>query len=307
MSPLTPNTTPVLLIIFNRPEKVKQLIEALSVIKPKHIYIAADGPRSHVPTDKDRCEETRTIASAIAWECEIHTNFQAVNLGCKRGVSTAITWFFERVPAGIILEDDCIPTPSFFSYCTELLERYRENDQIMHISGSTFIDPEIHTDTMNSYYFSNIPLIWGWASWRRAWNKYDIEMNDIESLKKYLSDKNIFSSKSFRYFWITLFRHIKKNNIDTWDGQWVYSILKSDGICITPSHNLIKNIGFDSDATHTTEAVSFSRGLGELSFPLTHPNNISIDKKADDETMKVAFVNTPRKQLKYFLRSLFNI
>lgn len=305
--PLTPSTTPVLLIIFNRPEKARELVDALSVVKPKHIYIAADGPRAHVPTDIARCEETRAIASAITWECEIHTNYQPVNLGCKRGVSTAITWFFEQVPAGIILEDDCIPTPSFFAYCADLLERYRDNDEVMHINGSTFIDANKRLDETSSYHFSRIPLVWGWASWRRAWKKYDINMSDIDGLASELASKNLFGARRYRHYWITLFKHINQAQINTWDAQWLYSILKSGGICITPAHNLIKNIGFDGDATHTTEAVSFSRGLGEIPLPLIHPATISVDEQADTYTMKTAFIDSFKKHVKYHLRSLLNI
>ncbi len=301
------NNTPVLLIVFNRPDKVKRLITALAEIKPREVYIAADGPRSHKAADAELCEETRKLVSTLPWECNIHTNFQEKNLGCKIGVSTAISWFFTKVEEGMILEDDCIPTPSFFTYCTENLKRYRGNEKVMHISGSTFIKHNQKTHPNDSYYFSQISLIWGWATWRRAWEKYDIEMSDISGLSKTLKEKNTFGAQRYRHHWITLFKHLKDARIDTWDGQWLYTILRNDGICLTPAHNLIQNIGFDKDATHTTEAVSFAQGVSELSFPMTHPNQLKVDEYADTNTMKTAFVNTFKKHLKYHIRSILNL
>lgn len=300
---LTADTTPVLLIVFNRPDKVRQLITALQLVKPKRVYIAADGPRSHVTADNARCAEVRNLVSTLPWECDIHTHFQDTNLGCKQAVSSAISWFFNEVPEGIILEDDCIPLPSFFSYCAELLERYR-NSTVMHINGTAFRGKESRS---HSYYFSKLPLVWGWASWRRAWESYDIEMSDIRGLARELAEENIFSRRRFRHYWITLFEHIRSVPINTWDAQWVYSILKARGICITPSTNLIQNIGFDAEATHTTEPVVFVERPANLSLPLSHPPALTVDTEADQYTMRIAFVNTFKKNITYQLRSLLQI
>lgn len=299
--------TPVLLIVFNRPDKVRKLLDALATIKPSKVYVAADGPRAHKENDADLCAQVRALIEGISWPCEVITNFQPENLGCKLGVSTAISWFFTYEPYGIILEDDCIPSTSFFDFTTELLLRHEADEHIMHISGSSFIDRNKQTNPSDSYHFSKTALVWGWASWRRAWEKYDISMSDIAELSVAMEQANTFNSKLYRYFWISLFKHLNQAQIDTWDGQWLYSILKHDGLCITPATNLIENIGFDADATHTTEAVAFARPRQELTFPLTHPKTVSVDTQADVRTMKTAFVRTPKQRLTYFLKSFLSL
>jgi hypothetical protein len=301
------SSTPVLLILFNRPEKVRQLIQALSLIKPKYVYVAADGPRTHSATDDQRCKDVKDLISDLPWECDVYTHFQPSNLGCKIGVSTAISWFFEHVSAGIILEDDCIPTLSFFTYSTELLEKYQDDERIMHISGSSFIERNDMLNKNDSYYFSNIALVWGWATWRRAWSKFDIEMKDVDGLNKTLQSSNAFKTRRFRHFWISLFNHVNRKEVDTWDAQWIYSILKAGSISIMPAQNLIKNVGFGEDATHTLETVQFARDTHEIEFPLVHPTSLEVDTSADEKTMSVAYVNTLRKNIIFHLRSLLNI
>jgi hypothetical protein len=300
-------STPILLIVFNRPDKVRQLLTALATIKPKKVYVAADGPRTHKQSDVSLCAEVRALIEKISWPCEVITNFQPENLGCKLGVSTAISWFFAQEEYGIILEDDCIPSASFFTFATELLHRYHNDERIMHISGSSFIQQNKRTNSSTSYYFSKISLIWGWATWSRAWEKYDIKMSHIDELYAEMERASTFGSKLYRYFWISLFKHLNDAQVNTWDGQWMYSILKHDGVCITPATNLIENIGFDSDATHTTEAIEFARPRQELSFPLTHPDTVSVDTRADKHTMQTAFLKNPKQKLYYFIKSRISL
>lgn len=294
---------PILLVVFNRPAKVSALIAGLSAIKPRHIYIAADGPRPCHRDDPERCAAVRELVSKLPWDCELKTNFQPTNLGCKRGVSTAIDWFFSHVEAGIILEDDCIPSPVFFDYCAELLQRHAQSEQVMHISGTTFIGPRDQAERSRSYHFSRIALVWGWATWRRAWQRYDIEMRDIDGLRAMLDEENAFSARRYRAYWTSLFRHTEAAAVDTWDAQWQYSILKARGLCITPVQNLIENIGFDQDATHTTAAVPHARGVGAVALPLVHPDAVLVDTAADARTMRTAYVNRLRKHLRYHIRS----
>ncbi|MFM7145061.1 MAG: hypothetical protein ACKOW5_01850, partial [Actinomycetales bacterium] len=163
--------TPVLILAFNRPDRVRALIDRLREVAPTRVFLAVDGPRANRDTDARLVEQTRQCAELIDWPCEVQTLFQEQNLGCGRGVSTAITWFFEQVPEGIILEDDVLPRIEFFSYCTELLDRYRDDPRVFAISGSNFVPPErISTD--GSYRFTHITHVWGWATWRRSWNQY---------------------------------------------------------------------------------------------------------------------------------------
>lgn len=307
MTPANKQLPPVLLIIFNRPDKVRQLVAALADIKPTEVYIAADGPRSHKPGEAALCIKAREIATQLPWPCTVHTNFQSSNLGCRLGVSTAINWFFDNVEEGIILEDDCIPTPDFFSFTTELLERYRSDAQVMHISGSTFIPPSSATSIRTSYYVSHISLIWGWATWRRAWRQYDISMKALDTKELRTLARTTFVRASFAQFWLDLFTHVRDAPVDTWDAQWLYSIMQARGVCITPTHNLIHNIGFDQSATHTTEAVSFAQGVHPLAFPLTHPPSLAVAADTDELTMTIAFIDTPKKRLKYFIRSLLTL
>ncbi len=291
---------PVLLIIFNRPGKVARMVEALRAIKPNRIYVAADGPRTNVASDTDRCQATRAAINKIDWPCEVITRFQTDNLGCKRGVSSAITWFFTLEDRGIILEDDCIPSQEFFHYTADLLERYANDPQVMHINGTTFIK-NVDDD---SYYFSRIPLVWGWATWRRAWEQYDIEMNDIDVTAKAMRRRRAFKSRVQRAYWISLFYHVKDARIDTWDAQWVHTVMKADGICITPRVNLIQNIGFDQEATHTTTKVEHARDHEPITFPLRHPSQIRINDKNDTQTMETAFINSLKKRLLFEVKAI---
>lgn len=295
---------PILLIVFNRPDKVERLLGALAEIKPPRLYVAADGPRAGHPTDTIRSAATRALFDNLPWECEVITHFQTENLGCKLGVSTAITWFFTEVEAGIILEDDCIPAPSFISYASTLLDHYRDNEVVMHINGTTFLE---HTPQLtNSYFFSKLPLVWGWATWRRAWKKYDIRTAELSQLRNSLVAEQDFLKPSHAQFWSDLITHIKTHNVDTWDAQWAYTILHNKGLTITPAYNLISNIGFDADATHTTEVSSTALPISEHAnklLTLTHPASFTVNKTVDAILMKTAFVDTFKKRIKYTLRA----
>ncbi len=284
--------TPILFIIFNRPETTTRVFEEIRKIKPEKLYIAADGPRENKPEENKICNEVRKIATRIDWECEVKTLFQKKNLGCKVGVSTAINWFFDNVEQGIILEDDCLPNESFFIFCETMLERYKNEDKIMHISGTNFQFGNTRGEA--SYYFSQCTNIWGWATWKRAWNKYNSEMDSLEEYIKSKKIFNLFKDRKVAKFWLSLFSHIIKKNIDTWDAQWAYAVIKSEGIAISPNTNLIENIGF-GNGTHTNNKINSilrqkSKNIGEIVFTI----NIEVDKNADNYLVK-----------KLYLRPLF--
>ncbi|WP_276372121.1 nucleotide-diphospho-sugar transferase [Chryseolinea sp. H1M3-3] len=285
---LTQNlNTPVLFLIFNRPAQTQQVFNAIREARPKKLYIAADGPRPSKKGELENCLSARNIALDVDWECEVKTMFRDENLGCGKGVSTAITWFFEHEPEGIILEDDCLPSPDFFPFCSELLERYRDDKRIMGIGGSNLV-PENFRPNDYSYFFSNHNNIWGWASWRRAWNLYDYEMSEYKKIKKLGYLKNHFASPyEFDYFQWVFERTFLFPSI-TWDYQWEFVRRINSGLTILPHKNLISNLGFGEDATHTTNPVDKSSKLKleRLDFPLSHPEYIIVDHEAD----KMAFI-----------------
>lgn len=282
--------TPVLLIVFNRPKITKKIVEALSQVKPTKLYIAADGPRPNVVGEAEKCEETRRIAKALKWDCEVKTLFRNENLGCGLGPAEAINWFFKHEEQGIILEDDCLPNASFFDFCQELLIKYRTDTRIMQISGTNFHKGWIR-DSNYSYYFSEIGLCWGWATWRRAWRHFDFHMKLYEELdyKNYVMEFPFYRFGRNNYIYSSIKSLIEnRDSIDFWDIQWNFAQFINAGLSITPTNNLIKNIGLGDDATHTVNVdkkYSNDNSL-PLSFPIKHPPFVIRDKISDDRYLK---------------------
>lgn len=273
--------TPVLFLIFNRPEQTFRVFEEIRKAKPEKLFIAADGPRSDKAGEAEKCTEVRKVAELVDWECEVKTLFREKNLGCKIAVSEGINWFFENVEEGIILEDDCLPDPSFFIFCEALLERYRDHKEIMHISGTNF--QKGNKRGKHSYYFSKMPLIWGWASWKRAWNNYSVSMEGLEDFKNNGGLKETFKKKHLEDFYYNKLIQTKQGKINTWDYQWSFAVWKQHGICITPNVNLISNIGFGTDATHTESVQDeYAEIKTECISNLLHPSGIHVNYVADN-------------------------
>lgn len=271
--------TPVLLLVFNRPAQSLRVLEQIRQQQPRQLFIAADGPRVSRPGEEALCKETRErLLAAIDWNCDVRTLFRDDNLGCGRAVSGAISWFFEAVEEGIILEDDCVPDASFFGYCTSLLSYYREQPQVMHIGGSNFQQGRVRGD--GSYYFSRYSHVWGWATWRRAWQHYDYTLHLYRESP--VSDLN----PSLR----GALRAIYQRRIDTWDIQWFMSVWFSGGWAITPNVSLIKNIGYGNGATHTRRVPSWFKKIRYGSLPLVvHPQELAVDEAADHFTATTLF------------------
>lgn len=262
---------PILYIIFNRLDTVKQTFPCICKQKPRQLFIAADGPRANREGEAEKCANVREwVMSQIDWDCDVHTLFRNENFGCGKNVSAAITWFFDNVEAGIVLEDDCLPTNSFFKYCEDLLERYKDNEQIMHISGT---NPIIDSHLKESYWFSKIQDCWGWASWSRAWKYYNFDITDY---KKVLEENRYFSPMSVKAYWRQIFSQMSEHEIDTWDYQWAFAILKNtESCCVAPTKNLVTNIGFGADSTHFSDSIdNFSFKSFEIDFPLVHPKEV---------------------------------
>lgn len=260
--------TPILFMVFNRPDATKRVFEEIKKQKPKKLFIAADGPRINRPEELAKCQAVREVVEKINWPCEVQKLFREKNLGCKMACSSAIDWFFNNVSEGIILEDDILPDPSFFQFCKELLEKYRDNPKIMAICGSNLAES---WNTPHSYFFSKYAYVWGWASWRRAWKHFDVfmkswaENSNQEVIRKRLNNSKQWKVKKWQFdrtFW---------GRKDTWDYQWEYAVLFKGGLSIFPKVNLIENIGLDQDATHTIGDKKFSLSRKKMAFPLNHP------------------------------------
>lgn len=271
---------PILFVIFNRPDLTKITFERIKELKPKKLYVAADGPRLGKIGDIDLCNQTRALVEKIDWPCEIKKQFSDANLGCGRAVSSAINWFFEAEEMGIIIEDDIVPDASFFNYCAELLTYYKDDESVMQINGCNFQQGAIRGD--GSYYFSAFPHVWGWATWRRAWKYYDFNLSDLNyfynlnKLKYYFSDKKVINS------WHEIFFKMNQKKIDTWDYQWNYAIWNNKGKVLTPNVNLISNSGFGVNATHTQDSNSKFANLKTTPIhSIIHPTHTSIDIDAD--------------------------
>jgi len=276
---------PILFIIFNRPDITKRGFEAIRNIRPARLYVLADGPRKNRPDDIEKCKKSRDyVMSHIDWPCSIVTLFRDENLGCKGSVSAGLTWFFQQVEEGIVLEDDDVPDPSFFRYCKELLEKFRDDERVMCIDGTSVQDQNPNFRNADSYYFSRIPMGWGWASWKRAWKTYDVTMRawpalcESGSLKKRFANAGAY--ERFAHSWDDYLA----GTTDSYDGQWVFACVANDGLCIAPCRNLVTNIGFGEDATHTSTTKN-SRWANlptfPVQFPMKHPTKVAIDHKAD--------------------------
>jgi hypothetical protein len=272
--------TPILFLIFNRPDTTKLVFESIRSVQPKYLYIAADGARESKEAEQQLCDETRAVVANIDWDCEVKTLFREQNLGCRNAVSSAIDWFFEQVEEGIILEDDCLPHPSFYNFCEENLALYRNDSQVMHISGDNFQKGKKRGE--DSYYFSNYAHIWGWATWRRAWRYYDVNLKLYSELETHNLLQQLFSSKKEMSYWKKLFNDAYQKKVNTWDYQWTFAIWQNNGLSIIPNTNLVSNIGFGS-GTHTTSAdiMELSNIPTQSILPIKHPSNKIINRKAD--------------------------
>ncbi len=299
--------TPIALIIFNRPDKTRKLFNIISTIKPKKLFIIADGPRKTIPGESEICEQTRNIVKNINWKCELFTNYSKENLGCGNRPASGVSWVFEHVDRAIILEDDCVPHPSFFPFCGELLEKYKNDERVMMISGNNFQFGANRTNY--SYYFSIFTHIWGWATWKRAWDYYDYNISQWPEAKNLNLLDNYFYDKKHILFWRSLFDKVySDNNKSYWDYQWLLSCWLQNGLTIIPSVNLVSNDGAGEEATHTKEENEFlNLETYEIGFPLNHPSLIIRNRGADLFTQNKIFstgVSIIKKIIKRIKRTI---
>jgi len=310
---MTKFRTPILFITYNRPTETAQVLDRIRELKPQKLFIASDGPKPN-KADREKLKEVRTIIEkAKSWNCSVELLFQNENLGCKTAVSKAISWFFDHVEEGIILEDDCLPDLSFFYLCDSLLEKYRYETKIMLISGSNFQNGIQRGN--GSYYFSKYSAIWGWATWKRVWKDYDINISSFPDFKKDKIIQKIFSKKIEQLFWNYIFTNMHKGTRNTWDHQLAYTVMSRNGLSIVPNKNLVKNIGFNSASTRTTNSRHRLANMKTESIDvIIHPRFIIANHNADSYMFKHIYYPMIIEQLieiliklpRHYVKKIFN-
>lgn len=304
---------PVLFIVFNRIDTVKQTFEAIRTAKPSRLYVAADGPRRNRGDEAARCQEVREwILSQIDWDCKLKTRFLEENIGCGWGPSSAISWMFETEDCGIILEDDCLANPSFFPFAEEMLEKYKDDRSISIICGSNFDKKHAFQSKNADYFFSKISYTWGWATWKRNWEDYDFTMKGWGKVNKSRLLKWLFDEPEYREYWRYIFDcTFKYQPQDIWDYQFFFSCYRKRQMAIVPNLNLISNIGDGDDATHTKNSDG-KMGLETtvLDFPIRHPLRKERNMAYDNLLQETCYGRVPvvpphiklKRQIKRMLR-----
>lgn len=272
--------TAILFLVFNRADTTKRVFEIIRKVRPKKLYVAADGPRQHKIGEKIKTTKVREIATKIDWECEVKTLFRKKNLGCKKSISQAINWFFDHEEQGIILEDDCVPNIDFFNYSENLLNRYKKKENILAIAGTSFYNNEFSEQT--SYYFSKYIPCWGWATWRRAWKHYNENISFWPEWSMSHDWSKHTPDKIERKYWKRIFDLVKAGKIDSWAYPWTASIWHTNGLVACPSVNLVSNIGFGLESTHTNNKNNkiSNMPVGQIGI-LKHPSKIERNLEVD--------------------------
>ena len=276
---------PVVFIIFNRSEHARAVLDVIASARPRQLFVIADGPRAERPEDARRCAQTRALIERIDWPCDVRTDFSAVNLGAGRRIASGLDWVFEQVDRAIILEDDCVPHPSFFRFCQELLDRYQDDDRIRTICGSNFLMGKARNNW--SYHFSNFHALHGWATWRRSWQRTDMSMRLWPEVRDNGWLVDICGSKRMAKFWAIRFDLAHRGELNAWDYPYILSCWMDQTLALTPNVNLIRNIGFGAEATNTTFIADFCRRpIEAMQFPLVHPPFFIRDALSDAEAAR---------------------
>jgi hypothetical protein len=280
--------TPVAFFLYRRPDRTERIFDQIRRARPGRLFLIADGPRG--AEDQPGCEQARAVVDRIDWPCEVTRDFADRNLGLKHRIPLGIDRVFLEVERAIILEDDCLPEPGFFRFCDEVLDRYAGEEQVMHVSGSQLL--RRFPSRAASYHFSRYVHIWGWATWRRAWGQFDLELRDWHDLDRADREarlESLFADENERRYW----RYVWDNSheIENWDAQWSYALLAREGLAANPNRNLISNIGFGTDATNALEDPFgiAARPLEGMTFPLEHPASIERDSEIDAAASALLF------------------
>ena len=292
---------PILLICWRRPHTLHWVIDAIRQDQPTRLYVACDGSSPDRPGEAEKVLASRkVIEDEINWPCHVERLYSDVNQGCRLGVSRAISWFFDQVEEGIILEDDCVPHPDFFTYCAILLDRYRQDIRVWCISGNNFQNGQWRGD--GSYYFSRYNHCWGWASWRRCWQQCDNNLSQWSALSDSGLLETMFEDPLERKYWSRIWQRLIDTGLpNTWDYQWTFTCLVNSGLTALPNRNLVCNVGFGEDATHTTVGA-VNTAISEGVDPNQHPSFLLRDTAADRYTFDHVFGGKWRRPpLSFFL------
>jgi len=298
--------TPIVFIIFKRADTTEKVFEAIRQAKPTKLFVIADGPRTDRPGEVEKCEATRAVIERVDWNCEVIKNYSDSNLGCARRVSSGLNWVFEQVEEAIILEDDCVPHPTFFPFCEELLDKYKYDNRIASISGQNVQFGRKRTNY--SYYFSRYNHCWGWATWKRSWQNFDIYMKLWPEIQEGSFLNDILMERQTVDYWSRRFEFIYANPLATvWSYQWTFACWVQNSLGIISNGNLISNIGFGLDSTNVTANQKNqyeSLPTEAIEFPLKHPHFIVRDIQADSFTQRTLFRETKLQILKQRLKNI---
>jgi hypothetical protein len=279
----------VAMVVFARPDTTARVLEAVRRARPARLLVIGNAPRSGDPEEAKRCRQVRELMETVDWDCEVSTDYASEHLSMRRRFETGLGWVFSEVPEAIVLEDDCVPDPTFFPFCDALLEHYRDEERVMSIGGSN-VQPDAPTGP-DSYYFSRYPAIWGWASWRRAWDAYDPGMSAWPELRDGGWVEREFSDPQAVAYWRHQFEQTYRGD-EAWDRAFLFAAMAAGRLHAVSSVNLVSNVGFREDATHTgpeQRGVLNDLPTTPMELPLRHPAAIRRDERADAVTERVAF------------------
>ncbi len=290
---------PVLFVIYRRPDVTRRVFEAIAAAQPRRLFLAADGPAT--AGDQEACDGARASVSRIDWECEVSRDFSDRNLGLNRRMISAIDWVLRESESAIVIEDDCLPHPDFFRFCSLMLERYRHDARILHVSGECY---RAERAGEHSYFFSKYPLAWGWATWRRAWSLFDAAMTTWPHVRMQPAAQALFDSEDERAYWTSTFDLLHRQQLTgrmgSWDYAWYYACMMH-GLSIHPAVNLVSNIGSGPLASNTLDLGDLSnRPTSSLDEPLRHPPSIVRDRQADVDTFDRRFPGALLKRQRSF-------
>jgi hypothetical protein len=285
--------TPVVFIVFNRPAHTRASFARIAEARPSRLLVIADGPRANKPGEFEVCEEVRRAATAVDWPCQVDVNFSTENMGCRNRIISGLNWAFERVEEAIILEDDVLPDPTFFPFCEQMLRHYRGDNRISMIAGFNPVQDFLDTDY--SYVFSQLTHIWGWATWRESWARYDEHLKDWQEVKRTGLLREIFDTPAAVAYWTSIFDAMHGGTgANTWDYQWMYTNLMQNTLSIVPRVNMVKNIGFDGDATHTVNVgEGYKLTSRSIEFPLVHPPTLVPLRSMDRRDFEILNYRVP--------------
>lgn len=275
--------TPVALLVYNRPEATERVFNRIATVRPRRLLVIADGPKD--AADAAKCDRVRSLVEDAPWDCDVERNYADSNMGCRERVVSGLNWVFDGSDTAIVLEDDCLPDSSFFRFCDDLLAFYADNPRIGHISGSNLAQASgTASGGRNSYYFSRYSTIWGWATWRRAWRLYDADLGMWPEVRSSGGHYDLFRTAAEAEYWAWYWDAVKARDIDTWDVQWLFCMRVSNSLAAIPNVNLVTNIGFGKEATHTRDSGGHGANMPAetASFPLHHPASMVCNEDADD-------------------------